>query len=802
MDISYRWLQSLAPSLVDSPQRLAERLAMQGAPVDEIIDLGGPLGSVLIARTLDVRRHPNADRLSVCTVDAGGEPLQVVCGAPNVRAGAFYPFAPAGSGLPGGVTIKRARIRGVESNGMLCSARELEIGRDQEGILELHGTFTPGARFIDAVGLDDVRLVLDVTPNRPDLLSHWGVARELAEGGEAGLRLPAVPGAPPLAFDFAPGGPTPASGPVPIALEDRGGCPRYIGIVVRGVRVGPSPEWLAARLRAVGQRPINNVVDATNYALQELGQPLHAFDLATLHGPSVVVRRARAGETIVTLDGEPRALTPANLVIADADRPIALAGVMGGQDTEVREATADILLECALFDPRTIRASRRALGMSTDASYRFERGVDPDGMARAAVRTVSLILATAGGVVDGAPGVADAGIAPVPPIRLRPRRLSRVLGVEVGADEAASLLTPLGFRVERAGDDLSVAVPGHRRYDVTREDDLVEEVARRRGYDTFPDDARPFRASSIADDAMAILEDRLRTLLSAWGFLEARSVPFVPEAEGDVALMLPLSSAESRLRRALVPGLIRRLEANFNRGARDLRLYEIGTVFAPGPEGLPRETTRLAAVMTGARSPAHWSGDARDWDLWDARGLAEEIGRLCGLDIDSGPETGSGTRAGFPAEPGTGVGFRFAGAPWPGLAGRVASGSLDAPSWAAGVLAIEVDLDVSMGRTVTVPFRPLPAQPAVERDLALVLPAGTAASAVEGCIRSAAGPMLESVMPFDVYGGGGLPAGARSVAFRLRFRVPDRTLTDPEVDRFVGRVLDRLLEEHHVERRT
>jgi phenylalanyl-tRNA synthetase beta chain len=473
---------------------------------------------------------------------------------------------------------------------------------------------------------------------------------------------------------------------------------------------------------------------------------------------------------------------------------------MGGQDTEVTESTVDVLLECALFEPRTIRASRRALGMSTDASFRFERGVDPDGMARAASRAVELILATAGGAVEGEPVFADAGVADIAPIRLRTARVNRVLGVEVAPAEAASLLEPLGFGVEPAADALTVRVPGHRRWDVTREDDLIEEIARRRGYDTFPDDVLPFRPSVVPDDAVARIEDLLRTHLVGEGFLEARSLSFVPESDGDVPLLLPLSATESRLRRALVPGLLHRLETNFNRGARDLRLFEIGTVFAPGDGGMPDETTRLAAVMTGARQPPHWSGAARDWDLWDLRGLVEGLAGRCGLSVD--PDVAPGSGVYFPAGPGQAFTLRSAGGEPRGLAGRVVQGAVDAPAWAGEIWALELDLEANMEPGAVGEYRPLPTQPAVERDVALVLPPGTDAGPIEETIRSAAGPMLETVFPFDVYTGKGLPAGARSVAFRLRFRASDRTLTDSEVDRFMSRVLDRLGEEHDVERRS
>src|SRR5215207_1042039 len=336
MDVSYRWLKSLAPGIEGTPRDVADRLAMLGAPVDEIVDLGAEIGDVVIGLVEEVRPHPNADRLRVCTVDdGGGARLQVVCGAPNVEAGRFYPFAPVGATLPGGMEIRKAKLRGEASEGMLCSARELGLGRDHSGLMTLNGRYHPGENFRQALGLDDWRLVVDVTPNRGELLSHVGIARELAPGGVDGIDLPKFPGAPKVSLPCVSARREGECGPIHVEIEDKEGCPRYMGAIVRGVRVGPSPEWLATRLRAVGQRPINNVVDATNYVLQELGQPLHAFDLAKLNGQEVIVRRARPGETLVTLDGVERALLETDLVIADAERAVALAGVMGGENSEV-----------------------------------------------------------------------------------------------------------------------------------------------------------------------------------------------------------------------------------------------------------------------------------------------------------------------------------------------------------------------------------------------------------------------------------------------------------------------------------
>ncbi|MFW6079895.1 MAG: phenylalanine--tRNA ligase subunit beta, partial [Gemmatimonadota bacterium] len=516
MNISYRWLRSLAPELSDSPDRIADRLAMYGAPVEEVRRVGEALGDLVIGRVARVREHPNADRLSLCDVDAGGEDLlQVVCGAPNVREGAFYPFIPVGGTLPGGVAIRKAKIRGETSRGMLCSERELGLGRDHTGILELRGEYSPGERYVDAVGLDDVRLTIEVTPNRPDLLSHLGVARELAPGGEAGVRLPAFPGdraapsaetAGRLAIERAER--QGAAGGVAVRLEDPRGCPRYIGAVIRGVEVGPSPEWLASRLRAVGLAPINNVVDATNYVVHELGQPLHAFDLDRLAGGEVVVRRAEAGEAIVTLDGERRTLGEDMVVIADGEKPQAVAGVMGGEESEVGNETRDIFLECALFDPKSVRRTRRALGLATDASHRFERGVDPDGPERAVRRVVSLILTVAGGEPEG--GAVDLCPEPeeAPVVALRPARASLLLGDHFDADAVVGHLEPLGFEpVGRDDEAVRFRVPGHRRHDVAREADLIEEVARRHGYDRFADELRPFRPSAVPEDPLMRLED-------------------------------------------------------------------------------------------------------------------------------------------------------------------------------------------------------------------------------------------------------------------------------------------------------
>jgi phenylalanyl-tRNA synthetase beta chain len=803
MNISYRWLLDLVPGLDAPPQQLADRLAMLGAPVDEIVDVGGPLRDVVIARVEEAGRHPNADRLSLCRVNAGGQTLSVVCGAPNVRAGALYPFAPVGATLPGGVTIRRAKIRGEESQGMLCSARELGLGRDHEGIMELHGEFEPGRSFVEATGLDDARIIVDVTPNRPDLLSHLGVAREVAAAAGLEARLFEVPGAGAPPALRAAG--SEAAG-VRVRIDDERLCSRYLGLVMRGVRIAASPEWLAARLRTIGLRPINNVVDATNWVLHELGQPLHAFDLERL-GNSVVVRAARPGERIVTLDGSERELAEGMLVIADEERPVAVAGVLGGAETEVHEGTHDILLECAHFDPRSVRGTRRMLGLATDASYRFERGVDPDGMLRALERVAALIATVAGGEPERDVAAAGAGLREPAAIDLRLARVNALLGEALDEARVAALLRPLGFDVSGSGAGvLRVTVPGHRRYDVHREEDLIEEVARHQGYDAFPDELRPFRPSAVPEHPLFAIEDRIRELLVGRGFLEARTAAFAPASDGDVELLLPLAATESRLRGALLPGLVRRVEYNFARGARSIRLFEIGTTFASrSAGGLPDEETRLGIIVTGLRRPPHWTEPPATFDVWDLKALAVEVGAALGLEVaEAEPSTGSGGAPGATSHAAlldAGLSFRLVSRDngLVGHAGRIRAARVDAPAWADDVWGLEVTMTARAAEPIR--HAPLPAFPGVERDLALLVPDDVAAVRVTGTVQDAAGALLEAVEPFDVYSGAGVPEGSRSVAFRLRFRAADRTLTDAEVDEAVRRTLQRLNQDLGVRQR-
>jgi phenylalanyl-tRNA synthetase beta chain len=801
MIVSYRWLKDVAPGLSLTPNEVAERLALRGAPIEGMDDLGLVFTGLQVARVVQVDRHPDADRLSLCQVDAGGDDhLQVICGAPNVRAGAWYPFAPVGARLPDGMKIKKVKIRGVHSVGMLCSERELGLGRDHAGILELEGDFHAGQPLTDALGLDDVRLDVEVSPNRGDLLSHLGVARELAPGGDAGVTLPAIPGGTPYDGALVSNPVEVQTGDVRIRIDEPELCRRFLAVVIRGVRIGPSPPWLANRLRAVGAQPINNVVDVTNYAMLEMGHPMHAYDLAKLGGSAIVVRRAVDGEKLETLDGVTRTLRSDMLAICDAREPVGIGGIMGGGDSEVSDETVDVLLECALFEPANIRATRRTLDMSTDASYRFERGVDPAAHEGAIRRGVELVVAVAGGEPDGQ--ILDVCPSSWSPstVSLRPSRVGHLLGVEFEPDTLEGLLTPLGFEVARAGDDaLSITVPGFRSYDVRREVDLIEEVARTYGYDAFPEDLGAFRPGTVPDHPLFQLEDRLRDLLAGRGLLEVQIPAFCAASEGEVALSNPISSNDSHMRRWLIPGLVRRVAYNFARGNRTIRLFELGTSFrrGDGQGSPPEEATHLAVALTGSREPSHWTGNGDETDVWELKGIAEAVARAAyGSGAAVVPGTGStslveGQVLEVRAEDGRVV----------GEAGSVPSAMVDAPAWAGAVWALEMELPPEPVPMPAVLAEALPEFPGVDRDLALMLSRGVSAADVRRVIGEAGVQLLSRVEVFDLYEGDELPHGYRSVAHRLRFQSTDRTLTDDEVERALSRIRGKLKEELGVEAR-
>jgi phenylalanyl-tRNA synthetase beta chain len=830
MNVSVAWLNAFVDSGLTAPE-LRDLITAHTATVEELIALRADLAPIVVARVVEEGPHPDSDHLHVTRVDAGtGELLDVVCGAPNVAAGKLYPFAPTGTVMPGGLKIEKRKIRGQTSNGMLCSARELGLGQEHDGIMELDVDVAPGTPFLRAMPIGDARLVIDVLPNRPDLLSHLGVARELAAVTGRELHLPDIGvdrGVVPHAKRFRRAG---NAGGVVLHLEDATLASRYMGVVIRGLRVGPSPQWLVERLAAVGSRSINNVVDATNYVLHELGQPTHAFDLAKLDletqlpQKTVVVRTAKPGETLVTLDGVTRALSPDVTVIADSLVPIAVAGVMGGRDTEVSDTTTDVFVEVATFDPTRTRRTRRAVGLSTDASYRFERGVDASLAPRALERVASLIIALAGGIVDSAPVDLYAGDPVRAPLVLRSARLAHVLGVPLEPERVAELLRAIGCHadVDDAGAAVHVLPPTWRR-DLVAEIDLVEEVARLHGYDVLPDDIRPYRPGTSTDAPLWGVSARLRELLTGAGLLEARPTPFVEGAEDGrhVRVLNPLAENEAHLRRSVLETLARRAEHNLAHMQGNVRLYEIGSVFIPNGDLLPDELMNVALLVMGSREPAHFSNaKPAAYDEWDAKGLAEDAARVVAPREPVVLE---------PAEAGGDLLWRIVIG---GKArGEVRRLTLDAPVWAAPAFGVELALaavsnadvappgenahdhlpnavqDVTRredggARRATAPFRPLPTTPASEFDLALLVPEGVRAADVDAVIREAAGELLESLVAFDLYEGSGVEAGHRSIAWRLTLRHPERTLRDKEIEGRRAKILAALKTRLNVRPRT
>jgi len=791
MNISRLWLEAFLRRPLEATE-LAERLTMLGAPVDAIEPLHPGLGDIVIGLVEEIRVHPNADRLKLCVVDDGsGTPKHVVCGATNVAVGGKYPFAPIGATLPKNFVIERRKIRGEVSEGMLCSARELGLGQDHEGLLELSTTARPGTPLRAVLAVADDRLVVDVTPNRPDLLGHKGVARELAASFGVAFRLPEIPGSP------GPSAPAPRrvegdrglAGGVTMAVEDPIGCPRLLGAVLRDVKVGPSPAWLTERIAAVGMRSINNVVDATNYVMFELNQPMHAYDIARLQGPSVIARRARHGERLVTLDGVSRLLTEDMTVIADEGGAIGVAGVMGAAHVEVSPSTTEVFLECAYFDPARIRRTRRTLDLSTEASQRFERGVDRWAGAEALRRCIEVIQATASGSLTDFPADIWPQPATPPRLTLRPERVAQVLGVEFPVSVLERYLVAIGAAVLSKPDAgrLVVDVPGWRP-DLTQEIDLVEEIARLHGYGRFPEALRAHRPTTVPEDPLDLSSRRLRQGLVSLGLYETQAFPLVaPEAPDSVSLLNPLNAEESALRRRLLPGLIKQIEANWSGQVREVRLFEIGTVFTAGdPGGRPHEACHVAGVISGAREPADWTEGGRgpDVDFWDLKGLFESAVSLA---LPDGALQVDGESL---------VALDSAGA----AVGRAERIPVAGPPWAAPIFGFEILL---VAHQAPVPkFRPLPSTPAVERDLALILTSDRTLAEVEAHVRKQSGALLESVTVFDEYRGSGIPAGTRSVAVRLVFRAPDRTLRDMEVDAVVSRVVASLEDELGIQLRT
>ncbi|MEW6375199.1 MAG: phenylalanine--tRNA ligase subunit beta [Thermodesulfobacteriota bacterium] len=801
MKVSLNWLKDYI-QIRKGIRDLVNLLTMAGLEVEEAISIGEGFEKVVVVEIKSIQKHPNADRLSLVEVRTEQEKFSIVCGATNIREGQRVPLALIGARLPNGIEIKKSKIRGVASEGMLCSETELGLGQDASGIMILPPDVPLGANLGEALGLKDTLLDISITPNRPDCLCVIGVAREIAALTHQRLRYPLL------------------------SLSDRGKeihqktsvtildpdlCPRYVARIIEGVKIGPSPSWMRNRLEKVGIRSINNVVDVTNYVMMEVGQPLHAFDFDLLEEGRIVVRRAQESEEFITLDGVKRPLDQEMLMICDGVKPVAIAGVMGGLNSEIKEDTKTVLLESAYFNPIGNRRTSKQLRLETEAAYRFGRGVDYGGCLSAANRAAQLIQELAGGkVVEGAVDAYPSPIKPNP-IRLSIRKIHQVLGTEIPARQVKTYLKDLELGVRDEDEDVLVVTPPSFRGDLEREIDLIEEVARMDGYERIPITLPKGPPSSVVRGKEFLLERKVVELLIHHGYHEVVTYSFTsPNSWDSIGLSLddprrrhlkilnPLTEDFSVLRTTLIPGLLEAARYNLSRKNSNLKLFELKKVFLPqNGERLPKEVKYLGGLTMGMDQSPHWACSPREIDFYDIKGCVEDL---------------------FEAMQIKGFKFNRAGdIPYlyPGKASRVLLGKevlgvlgevhpevLDHYEIHGKVFLFEIDFEQMVkwaGEEKR--FRPLPKFPAVYRDLSLVVDEALETEKVVETIWTFQQPFIEEVTLFDIYRGTPIPEGKKGVSYRIRYHADDRTLTDKEVNQCHEEVISRLREIFQVELR-
>jgi phenylalanyl-tRNA synthetase beta chain len=799
MLVSYNWLKELV-EFPYSPDELSVVLTSQGMTVDALQTIGTPYDNIVVGELIEVNQHPDADKLSVCIVDTGKERLQIVCGAPGIKAGQKVPVALAGARL-GDFTIKKTKLRGVESCGMCCAADELGISDDHESLLFLDESLETGTPFESIVKGEDHLFDLDIPGNRPDLLCHVGVAREIAahmalKHGKTGVYQPPVPVISEAEEDV--------STRVAVEIHDKELCPRYTARVIDGVYTAPSPPWMQARLYTLGMRPINNIVDITNYVLLEYGHPLHAFDYMKVNNGNIIVRRAKAGETMVTLDDIERNLDEDMLLIADDVHGLALAGVMGGALSAINEHTTSILLESAYFNGPNIRRTSRLLGLQSESSFRFERTVR-GSLAAASARAAELLERYAGGTVLKGMADADYSLAPVS-FTFNYDTCTELLGIDIPEEKAGSVLNTLGFELTQAeGRDMNVTVPEHR-IDVAEGPDIAEELARMTGYDAIPLDTDVHFRSEKQLAVSIRLRERIRETMAGIGVREAYNPSLVSQdllraagipADAPEMDMVPLANAstqeQSVMRTLLYPGLIRNIQHNISHGAQAACLYEIGRKYLKNTDGRQfTEKETLAFVLWGDALQGSWCTEQRECDYYDGVSVLD---RLCADLGITGVTKTAGTFYGC----------------HPGRTAELTI-TINENTHTLGILA---ELDPRLLRSLDIPgrlvlaeldlavlasawkrdrvFQKLPRYPASSRDIAMFISEDHSHGDIIRTIENAGTAFLESAVLFDLYHGEQVPQGSRSMAYRVTYRAPDRTLTDEEVDAMHKQVLDVLV---------
>jgi phenylalanyl-tRNA synthetase beta chain len=796
MKASLSWLNDYTPVKLDTPG-LVQALTMAGLEVDSVTDRFQHLKTVLVGRILNVAPHPKADRLTLCTVDTGDRTIQVVCGAPNVRSGILAPVALPGTLLDGETPLEKSTIRGETSEGMLCSEKELGLGSDGSGIMVLSSEWTPGTSLVEALSLSDQTLDVELTPNRPDCLSIIGLAREIAAIQGTPLSLPE------LRCADSSGGAIESKTSVTILSPDH--CPRYAARIIENITVGSSPAWLQDRLSSVGLRPINNIVDITNYVMMETGQPLHAFDFDLLTQNRIVVRTAHQGEHFQTLDNKTHALAEDMLMICDGEKPVALAGVMGGLNSEIKEQTRRVLLESACFSPTSIRKTAKRLGIGTDASHRFERGVDPGGTVFALNRAALFMAELCNGtLVDGFIDV-HPGKKPVQAIDLGVADTNRVLGTSINGDKATSLLESIGFQVSMKTPDRLEVIPPSFRVDVKRPIDLMEEIARLYGYDQIPTTFPRISPQSMKPETNRLWRNRIKTLMTGLGFSEAVNYSFVESKTADllqlppedvrrksVEILNPLSEDQARMRTMVLPGLLKNMHRNLSQQVNDLKLFEIAKVFIHhDPEGLPEEIEFLTGLWTGTRNPASWHDSRTSCDFYDMKGAVE--GLFSALHL-----TGAGFRKTKKQDcvytrPGYSATMEIGGAPV-GIIGELHPGVLKNYGLKQTAYIFEINLEALyplIPQTTEAVL--LPKYPWVQRDFTLIVDQRMESRDILNGILGLKEPLVEAVHLFGMFEGKQIPEGKKSLSFRIRYRSENRTLADEEINVVHKVIADKII---------
>lgn len=786
MLVSLEWLKDYVDFNL-SPEELAEKLTMVGLEVAELKTKSTQgLDKVVVGKIVSKKQHPNADKLSLCEVDIGtGENLSIVCGAPNAREGMLSPLALIGAELPNGMTIKPAKLRGVDSYGMLCSEKELSIGEGASGIMDLPAEFKIGTPLAEALGLDDVVMDIELTPNRSDCLSIYGIAREVSAITGNPLKKPKI--------EFEENSKQ-ASSLTSVTINAPDLCPRYAARLVLGVKMGPSPYWMRKRLESVGLRSISNVVDVTNYVLIELGHPLHAFDFDNLNENRIIVRRAENGEKMFTLDEQERSLNSDMLVIADAKGAVAVAGVMGGWGSDVTEKTTNILIESAYFNPVSISKTAKVLGMHTEASHRFERGADIEGLITALNRTAQLIQQLGGGeicsgIVDTYPEQRERII-----VSLRPERANSVLGTDLNIDEMQKILKSLEFPAEKSEGNLTVTIPTFRP-DVYREIDLIEEIARHYGYNNIPvtmpeSEVPPESDAENLTRMKYVFRSKIRNILTSCGLMEVLNYSFhgsdvfdMLKLEDDnkyrnaLRLRNPLSENQSTIRTTLIPILLENVKYNMNRRTNDIRIFEVGRVFHPkADEKQPDEPEFISGAITGVIGAQEWNQPTRQIDFYDIKGIIETM--LDGVGIKNYQLIPT---AKLPFQSGRSAEVLINDKPL-GVFGELRRDVLNSYEIDQSVYMFEIDFGEMMANSTSSTFKPLPTLPSVYRDMAIVLDYDILSSQVEDTIKSIGGDLIKNLNLFDVYKGKQIADNKKSLAYSIEYYSSERTLTDEEVD--------------------